>query len=481
MRIPFPREVEEEAARVAAEPLSEEGRTRLTREVIFTMDGASAKDLDDAVSLRYLPGGRYLLGVHIADVSAYVRPGTALDAEAMLRGTSLYFADRVVPMLPQALSNGVCSLHAGEDKYALSAYMTLSPEGEILSTRVEKTIIRSRVRGVYEEVNDLLAQGARSPYAAKYRPVLPTLQRMQALYAVLEARSRRRGALEFDRPEPLFVLDAEGEVTDITTRARGVAECMIEQFMLVANEGVATLMQSRGIPCVYRVHDRPEATRLSDFRTYVHNLGLSVAPLMKEDPTSADFAAVLAEGEEKGLGRALSYTVLRTMAKAVYRDKPGAHFGLGIACYCHFTSPIRRLSDLATHRILKAVLFAGEAPARYAAYAGRAATAATDGEARALEAERQIEALFKTAYMAGAVGEERDGCIASVTSFGLFVELEDTCEGLVALEDLPGDLHFDEATLTLSGRQVQYRIGQAVRVRVLSADIAARRVRFALL
>ena len=482
VRTQFPPAVWEEAEQKAARPLSEEGRVRRDREIIFTIDGAGAKDLDDAVSLRRLPDGGWLLGVHIADVSEYVTPGSTLDAEAMLRGTSIYFIDQVVPMLPPALSNGACSLNAGEEKYALSAVVTLDEGGVIRSTKVTRSIIRSRLRGVYEEVNDLFQNGKRSPFAKKYAAVQTTLDRMRELYRILEKRNRARGALSFERPEAKILLDAAGEPTGILRCERGEAERMIEQVMLTANEGVAMLMHSKRYPCVYRVHDKPEATRLSDFILYAHNLGLDTRPLQKEKEalSGLDLAAVLREASEKGLENAVSYTMLRAMAKAEYSDKATGHFGLGIPLYSHFTSPIRRLSDLATHRMVKAVLLDGEAPAKYTAYARRAAEAASEGELRALEAEREIEALYKTIYMHRHVGECFDAQITSVVSFGLFAELENTCEGLLPIADLPGNPVFDEKNLSLRSSEAVYHIGDRIRICVEEADIPTRRVRFSL-
>lgn len=480
VRTEFPPEVVREAEMRAALPLSPQGRTDRTGEVIFTIDGAGAKDLDDAVSLRRLPNGNWQLGVHIADVSEYVTPASLLEQEAFLRGTSIYFADKVVPMLPQALSNGACSLNAGEPKYALSAVMKLDAEGYILATCVTRSIIRSRVRGVYSEVNDIFAKGKESPFAKKYHAVLPTLEKMHALYEILLRNSRARGAMELDRPEAEIVLDAKGDPVDVVCRERGDAERMIEQFMLAANEGVATLMQSHGFPCVYRVHDKPEAKRLQDFRVYAYNLGLDIRPLAEEPLSPRAFSAVLDEAREKGLENAVSYTLLRTMAKAAYSEKSIGHFGLGIDLYCHFTSPIRRLSDLATHRMVKAVLLDGEHPGLYTPFARRAAEAASACELRALDAERQIDALYKTIYLSHRVGQTFPATVSSVAAFGMFAELENTCEGLLPLEEMLGEFRFDEAHLSLSDGRVVYRIGDRVTVRVEEADIAARRVRFSL-
>ncbi len=480
IRTEFPEAVLREAKERAATPLSEEGRVRLDHEVIFTIDGAGAKDLDDAISLSRLPHGKWRLGVHIADVSAYVTPGSELDREAMRRGTSLYFADRVVPMLPPALSNGACSLNAGEDKYALSAFMTLDAAGRIEKTELQRTLIRSRVRGVYEEVNDLFEHGKGSAFFAKYRAVMPALTRMRELYAILAKKSAARGAVELDRPEPILLLDEAGEVTDILCRERGEAERLIEQFMLTANEGVATLCRARGIPCVYRVHDKPEEKRLSDFLLYAHNLGLTVHAVDPDEIDGRMLSSILDEAKEKGMARAVSYSLLRAMAKAKYSDKCTGHFGLGIENYCHFTSPIRRLSDLATHRMLKAVLLDGGEAKRQKGYAARAAEAASDTELRALEVEREIEALYKTAYLAQRVGEEFDATVSGCTGFGIFAELPNTCEGMIPLEDLGEVVYFDEDRLSVQTGDAVFTVGTPVRIRVEHADISRRRVRFSL-
>ncbi len=468
-----------EAEAAASRPLTTHGgRVSRTRDLILTIDGASAKDLDDAVSLRAAEDGGYLLSVHIADVSEYVRPRTALDRTAMERGTSLYFVDRVLPMLPPALSNGACSLNAGEDKYALTADIRLDRAGNILDTALSRTLIRSRVRGVYDEVNDLLEKGEASAFAEKYLAVTPMLRRMHRLYRILEKKSRARGALELDRPEADIRLDARGEVVAITLRERGDAERMIEQFMLTANEGVATLLSARGLPCVYRVHDRPGEERLRDFITYAHNLGLDTRRLAGDPVSPQDFASLLAEAREKGLGNAVSYMLLRTMAKAVYSEECRGHFGLGIEKYAHFTSPIRRLSDLATHRMIKAVLLDGEPAEKYRAYAHRAAIAATEGELRALDAERAIEALYKTVYLASRVGEECEATISSVTSFGIFCELADTCEGLIPREELGESARYLPEALAIEADGRLYRTGDLIRIRIEEADIESRRVRF---
>ena len=336
-------------------PITDEGRVNHTRDVIFTIDGIGAKDLDDAVSLKKLRGGLWQLGVHIADVSHYVRERTHLDRAAMARGTSVYFTDKVVPMLPPALSNGACSLNPGEDKYAISAIINLSSNGEILSTKLEPSVIRSRVRGVYSEVNEIFEGSASSETLKKYKEVLPTLVRMKELYLILRHKSERRGALELDRAEAEIILSDNGVPTDIIKRERRDAERLIEQFMLCANEAVAGLLFEKQIPCVYRVHEAPPPEKLAEFITYAHNLGFDTSAISKEKSSPADFSALISRARERDIAAPVSYSMLRAMSKAKYSELKASHFGLGIDCYAHFTSPIRRLSDLATHRIIHKV------------------------------------------------------------------------------------------------------------------------------
>ncbi len=478
IEVDFSKEALAEAAFFSELPLSLEGRADRTGDVIFTIDGEGAKDLDDAVSLKRTRNGGYRLGVHIADVSHYVKERTHLDRTVMARGTSVYFTDKVVPMLPPALSNGACSLNSGEDKYALSAIIDLSPQGEILSCRLEPTVIRSRVRGVYSEVNRIFDGTADREIKSKYKEVMPTLAKMHELYLLLRAKSERRGALMLETSEAEIVLADDGTPCDIIKRERGDAEKLIEEFMLTANEAVATLLSERGIPCVYRVHENPPPEKLADFLSFAHNAGFDTSRISREKSTPADFSALLAEASERGIAVPVSYAMLRAMSKAKYSDVRHPHFGLGIELYCHFTSPIRRLSDLATHRIIHKVLLEGKRPESYSGYARRAAAAATEAELRALNAERRIENLYKVIYMEQFVGEEFDAVINSVTSFGFFAELENTCEGLVPISELPGMFVFDEKNLTLRSRDTVYRLGDRVRVRLEECDIIRGKLRF---
>ena len=468
------------AKEMADTPLSEEGRERFDSSVIFTIDGESAKDLDDAVSLKKLKDG-WQLGVHIADVSSYVPEKCALDRLVMNRGTSVYFTDKVVPMLPECLSNGACSLNAGEDKYALSAIINLDRDGKITKTRIAPSIIRSRLRGVYSEVNKILSGEADAELKAKYKEVSSSLNRMHELYLTLAKRAESRGYIDMSIDEAVIVLDGDGAPTDVVKAERGVAERIIEQFMLTANEAVATLLTERGIPCVYRVHESPSPDKLESFVGYLKHVGIKYTALLKDGASGKDYADVLLEAEEKGIATAVSRTMLRSMMKAKYSEIQSAHFGLGIECYAHFTSPIRRLSDLATHRIIHKVLIDGKRPESYSSYAKRAARAASECEIRALTAERRIENLYKTVYMSDFIGKSFDATVSSVTSFGMFCELENTCEGLIPMSEMPGMFIFNENDLTLRCGKLVYRIGDTVRVRLEEADIIRGKLRFALI
>ncbi len=462
-----------------------EGRLDLRDKIIFTIDGADAKDFDDAISAERTDEG-YLLGVHIADVAEYVKPGSALDGEAMARGTSVYFTDKVVPMLPEKLSNGVCSLNRDSDKYALSALVSLDHEGNILSAEFRESVISSKVRGVYHEVNDVLELGKDSQYFEKYAFLLKdTLPLMLELYEVLLNKSRKRGSLELETTESVILLNEDGLPQDIVPRQRGVSERMIEQFMLAANEAAASWLNNMELPCVFRVHEEPSAEKVQAFAEFIHNIGLDVRPLNRRKILPASYRDVAAEAAEKGMSAVVTPIMLRSLMKAKYSSVRAPHFGLGSELYCHFTSPIRRYPDLAVHRIIKAALH-GEIDDtnlhKYEAFAVEAAEKSTENELRAMNAEREIDDLYKTIFMSEKVGCEFEGVISSVTGFGMFVELENTCEGLVPINTLPGWFDFDEKHRRLIGERGEvYSLGMRVRICVTSCDIIARRVEFSLI
>ena len=447
--------------------------------MIFTMDGEGAKDLDDAVSLKKTHGG-WRLSVHIADVSTYVEEKTALDRLVMRRGTSVYFTDKVVPMLPEALSNGACSLNPDEDKYALSAIIDLDKDGNIKRARVVPSIIRSRLRGVYSEVNTIFDGIASAEIKRKYKSVMPSLERMRELYEVLARKASLRGYIDMNIDEGRVVLDEAGEPCDVIRINRGLAERIVEQFMLTANEAVATLLREKDIPCVYRVHEKPSSDKLYDFIDYLKVIGISTREIETDEVESSAFARILEVAKDRGLDIPVSHTMLRSMMKAQYSEIHSPHFGLGIENYCHFTSPIRRLSDLATHRIIHKVLIEGKRAEQYRSYARRAAKAATDSELRALNAERRIENLYKVIYMSSHIGESFDAVITSVTQFGIFAELENTCEGLVPISEMPGLFTYNEADMSLRHTSLVYRLGDTVRVKLEEADMIRGKLRFSL-
>lgn len=473
-----------EADVVSLEPISLDGRVDLRLETVFTLDSAEAKDLDDAISVKK-SSENYILSVHIADVSHYVREGSRLDREAMSRGTSIYFADKVIPMLPQALSNGICSLNGGADRYALTARIVVDPYGNILSTDLMKTVIRSCVRGVYSEFNSLVSGTATEEIKAKYAAIpKETLDAALELYEILKKKSNARGALELDTVEAGIVLDSNDFPVEIVKRERGVGELLIEQFMLCANEGVADWLNSRALPCVYRVHGQPDGEKLSAFFNFAHGLGISCPYSPKGAKLSAkSFASIIEQAKELGVSVPVSTMLLRTMMKARYSATCSEHFGLGAERYCHFTSPIRRYPDLSVHRIISAALECDDArlvSRRFSKFAELSAEMSTERELCALNAERQIDALFKALYLSKHIGEEFDATVSGVTSFGMFCSLDNTCEGLVPLTSLPDRYEFNEGTLSLSGAYHTFRLGDNVRVRVENVDIPTQKVDFSL-
>ncbi|MCI8388845.1 MAG: ribonuclease R [Clostridiales bacterium] len=481
VRTHFPDEVSAEARKIAECEILPDGRLDLRDKLIFTIDGADAKDFDDAISLER-DGDGYLLGVHIADVSHYVKPGSALDNEAFERGTSIYFTDKVVPMLPEELSNGVCSLNRDTDKYTLSALIRLDADAEIREVTLHEAIISSKLRGVYSEVNDVIDRREESEYWEKYSFLFPdTLPMMVELYEKFKQKSDARGALELETVEAGFVLDADGMPVDIVRRERGVAEKLIEQFMLCANRAVAEWLNSLGMPCVYRTHEEPSSEKVQAFAMFSHNLGLNITPLRRRKLLPSAYCEVYDEAREKGLDSILTVVMLRSLMKAKYTVSPAPHFGLGCELYCHFTSPIRRYPDLAVHRIVRAVLHGDINVDALTDFADRAAVKSSENELRAMNAERDIEDLYKVLFMSDKVGKVFDGIVSSVTSFGMFVELENTCEGLVPIASMDGYFEYNQQNLTLSCGKVVYQLGDRVRVKLVGCDLVTRKIDFKLI
>ena len=482
----FPEDVLKEAEAVSSRGVTDEdrkGRLDLRRFAIFTIDSASAKDLDDAISVTRTRTGGFKLGVHIADVSHYVKEGSRLDAEAITRGTSVYFADRVVPMLPEALSNGVCSLNAGEDKLTFSAIIHLDGEGNMEKYEFRKSVIRSKVRGVYSEVNEIFAKTASKELKQKYAPVIRGLNAARELADILKRRAKERGYMELESVEPKFTLDENGICVNVEPRRSGEAEEMIEQLMICANQAAAKLAKEKGLPFVYRIHGHPEQRRIDTLIELLDALGVSAKEIRQGEPKTKDFAAILERVRDTPAQRVISHQLLRTMDKARYSTEPIGHFGLALADYSHFTSPIRRYPDTAIHRILSA-LCEGKSPAEigrmYSGFAQNAAEESSRLEVRAMTAERSAEDCYMAEYIRQHIGEEFTGIISGVTARGVFVQLPSSVEGFVPVDS------FEGCQFTYDGLITQYdalshkklTIGQELRVQVVAADVATGRIDF---
>ncbi len=485
IRTQFPADVLEEARQAAARIITDEdrkGRLDLRETSVCTIDGADAKDLDDAISVSKTPGG-FRLGVHIADVSHYVEEGGALDQEARERGTSVYFADRVVPMLPQELSNGVCSLTAGQDKLTFSAIIELDREGNLLSYRFRKSVINSKVRGVYSEVNRLFDGTADAALRQKYHPVIRSLHAARELAAILKQKSVRNGAFDLESTESEFSLDENGICVDVKPRRSGEAEQMIEQLMITANQAAAKLARSKAIPFVYRVHEQPNPERVKTLIQLIDALGLNSRCLKREgDLSSADFAEIMKQAEGTPISKIVSHQILRTMAKARYDENPIGHFGLALADYCHFTSPIRRYPDTAIHRILSALLKEKDPSKleRFRPFASSASKSSSEAEIRAMTAERSAEDCYMAEYMKQHIGETYDGVVSGVTQRGVFVELESSVEGFVPMDSFEGcNFQFDGMITQVdanSGKRLT--IGQPLRITVVASDVTSGKIDF---
>lgn len=457
-------------------------RRDLRSALTITIDGADAKDLDDAVSLEKADG-LYRLGVHIADVSYYVKRGSPIDNEAYKRGTSVYFPDRVLPMLPKELSNGLCSLNPDEDKLTLSCIMDIDSQGKVVHHSIAKSVIRSNHRMTYDQVNAIFA-GDRE-LAEKYSDVLPMLEDMRRLKDILRAKRQRRGAIDFDLPEADIQLDESGRAVDVSLHVRGEANMMIEEFMLSANETVAKEGVDKGLPLMYRVHEAPDPERIKELNAFLRTIGFCIDNAENVKP--ADVRKMLIKASGSPEERVINNVTLRAMSKAKYSPECGGHFGLAARYYCHFTSPIRRYPDLLVHRALNELLegrLNEESLKRWQAYLPGASEQCSSREVSAVEAERAADSLKKCEYMAQHIGEEYRGVISGVNQGGFFVELGNTVEGRVKVESLSGDRYeWDEKGYRLVGRFTgsQYRLGDEVRVRAASADMATYRIEFELI
>lgn len=479
----FPQEVLDEAERVGNEPISDEEyakRLDLRGEPIFTIDSKDAKDLDDAISVKRTDFG-YTLGVHIADVSHYVKEGSAIDEEAINRGTSVYFADRVVPMLPEVLSNGACSLNAGTDKLAFSALIELDKEGHITKYDFKKTIINSKVRGVYSEVNEILDGTASEEILNKYAPVMESLMSAKELADILKANSAARGTMELDSGESKFILDENGICIDIMPRVSGEAEQLIEQMMVTANIAAAKFSLDHKLPFLYRVHGTPDPKRVEELVTLLQLVGVPCKEIVKPNPETQDFAAILDRVRGLPCETLVSQRLLRTMEKARYSTEETGHFGLALSDYSHYTSPIRRYPDTSIHRVLSAFVEgmpAEEVRRRYAQFCETSATESSRNEIRALIAERDAEDCYMAEYMSQHIGEHFEGTVSGVTMRGVFVRLENSVEGFVSLDAFEGEDFVYDGLITQRSPKRELTIGTPLPIIVASAYVATGKVDF---
>ena len=475
----FPERVLKEASTIP-EMLSEkdlEGRLDLRNEITFTIDGADAKDLDDAVHIKKLKNGHFELGVHIADVSYYVKEGSELDKEALSRATSVYVTDRVVPMLPDRLSNGVCSLNPNVDRLTQSAIMEIDQKGRVVKHTITQTIIKTTFRMTYSDVNDMIARDEEK--RAAFKAIVPSVEAMAELHTILETMRFKRGALNFDTKEAKILVNKTGRPVDIILRQRGLAERMIESFMLVANETVAEHFATLNLPFIYRIHEEPKAEKVQKFIDYASTFGVRVygtANSMSQSALQDIMKAVHGQPYEE----VLSMMLLRSMQQARYSEHNHGHYGLAAEFYTHFTSPIRRYPDLLVHRMVRDYGHSKEIAEHFEQVIPDIASQSSSRERRAIEAEREVEAMKKAEFMEEFVGEEFDGIVSSVVKFGLFVELPNTVEGLIHVTNLPEFFHYNERNLTLQGEKsgVVFRVGQQIHIKLVRADKATGEIDF---
>ena len=476
LAVEFPEEVYAEIEHLGTEvaEADKKGREDLRDLLTITIDGADAKDLDDAVSLKRLGNGNFELGVHIADVSHYVRENTALDKEAYARGTSVYLVDRVIPMLPHKLSNGICSLNPHVDRLALSCLMEVNGRGEVVSHRILESIINSDYRMTYTAVREILEDGTPA-LLEQYAEILPMLEDMEELRQILGEKRRKRGSVNFDLPESKIILDENGKPIDIKPYEKSIATNMIEEFMLVCNETIAENSFWQEMPFMYRSHQEPDEDKLEKMEQFLRGFGYY---LRKKDGEihPRELQKVLQKAEETDEERIITRMVLRSMMQARYTAENGGHFGLAAKYYCHFTSPIRRYPDLEIHRMIKKMLH-GELDEKASAYYRRKmpdwAKHCSKQERVAEDAERDTDALKKVEFMEDKVGQIYEGIISGVTNWGIYVELPNTIEGMVALSQMDDDYYeFDEKKMLVFGKRTKksYRLGDKVVVSVAKVD-----------
>ncbi|MGJ0845850.1 ribonuclease R [Tissierella praeacuta] len=482
----FPNKVQEIAKNIEQEVDLEEikGRVDLRHLNTFTIDGADAKDIDDAVSIEIKENGNYYLGVHIADVSHYVREKSVLDKEALERGNSVYLIDRVIPMLPKELSNGICSLNPNVDRLTLSVFMEIDKKGKVVDHEIVEGVINSKQRLIYDDVSDFLENDDEEA-KEKLSKVADDLKLMEELCYILYEKRERRGSIDFDFPEAKIILDEKGIPVEIRKEDRRIANRLIEEFMLVCNETVAERFFWAQIPFLYRTHEEPSAEKMATFVKLIHNFGYSLKGQQEVHPKELQLLTKEIKGKKEET--LISTLMLRSLKKAIYSSEPGIHFGLAAQYYSHFTAPIRRYPDLVIHRIIKAYLngkINNQMQESLESRLPEIADHTSMTEKRAEEAEREVEDMKKAQYMTRHIGEEFEGIISSLTSFGIFVQLENTIEGLVHFNNMLDDYYyFDEEKYYIIGERTNkiYRLGDIVRIRVTDADVIRRNIDFELL
>ena len=485
IRTRFPDKVRDEAKKFEGVEVSEkdcEGRMDLRALPIFTIDSAETKDIDDAISLTRTSDGGFELGVHIADVSNYVKPGTELDNEAFSRATSVYYADQVVPMLPKALSNGICSLNENELRLAFSCLMRLDKEGNLTDYRFVKSIIRSRVKGVYSEINALLAGTADAEIKAKYADVIDQLPAMKELYGHRARLRKERGCMDIESGEVKLILDENGRCIDVKKRTSGESESMIEEFMLLANQCAAHFARVKQIPFIYRVHEEPNAEKLERLHALLQACGIN-DHFAKDVPTPKELSAILEGVRGTPYEQIINTGMLRCMSKALYEEKPKGHYGLVLKDYAHFTSPIRRYPDLAIHRIMTDMLKGTEKETmilRYTDFAERASKQSSEREVIAMQIERKAEDCYKAEYARRHLGECYEGTISGVTQRGLFIELDNGVEGFVPASSLtPSGTSLTEGVrLTDPASGKTWSLGDKMMITIVRADVNLGKIDF---
>ncbi len=490
----FPEKVINEAKSIEEKVSKEEIKNRLDlrNEEIFTIDGEDAKDLDDAIYVKKLDNGNYELGVHIADVSHYVKDGSFLDYEAIIRGTSIYMLDRVIPMLPRELSNGICSLNEGKDRLTLSCIMEINSEGQVVSHQIQKTVIKVTRRMNYSDVavilkfiNEEEIDKEKMQIIAKYKPFLEHFKRMEELAHILKKRRQKQGSLNLNLPETKIVLDKDGYAIDVKKYETSFANEIIEQFMLTANETVAEHFYWLESPFIYRVHEIPDQDKIDELNKFLYNFKYKIK-CAKDEIHPKAFAKVLDDIAGKPEERVISNLILRTLKLAKYESQNKGHFGIASKYYCHFTSPIRRYPDLFIHRVISHYIennyiVDDEWKEEYDVKATKYADSSSEREKIAQKVERDSVDIKMAEYMQDKIGEEYEGIVSSITSFGMFVELENTVEGLIRFDDL-GDEYFiyDEERKTLTGQRTSkhYRVGDKVKIKVKNANKLLRQIDF---